>query len=127
MQHFVVEDVTQKPRRNERLIQQRINPNDPIFFLDCAEDEIIFRALFASSSPLHLISAQSTAEITIIQLIKNALQIEMFTLMREIKLPLKRQSWMRYFAFRFLRHHPQPLPYAFERAFIVKSFDQLTR
>src|SRR5687768_4218449 len=43
MEHFVVKNVLEKPKRNERLVQKRVNPNNAIFFLDGAEDKVLLR------------------------------------------------------------------------------------
>ena len=45
MQHLVVEHVFQKPLRHERLGEQRMEPNHPVLFLECPEDEIFLRPL----------------------------------------------------------------------------------
>src|SRR5438270_12128138 len=44
MQHLVIKNVTKEPRRHERLIEERIDSDDAVFFLNGAENEILFRA-----------------------------------------------------------------------------------
>ena len=71
----------EKPERNKRLIEQRIDPDDAIFFLDRPEDEIFFRTLFPPPSPHHFVAAQPATKIALVQLIENRAQIEISSLM----------------------------------------------
>ena len=54
------------------------------------------------------VTAQTSAKIAIIQLIKDPLQIEMFAFVRKIELALKRKLGMSRFTFRFLCHTQGP-------------------
>ena len=102
MQHLVVKDVTQKPQRHERLIERGIDPDDAVFFLDGAENEIILRTMFTPASPHHLITAQASPKVALVQLVENGAQIEVAPFMPQIELALHRQLGMGEFAFRFL-------------------------
>jgi hypothetical protein len=46
MTHFVVKHVFQKPRRHESAIEERMDSNKPVLFLDCAKDNAIAWTLF---------------------------------------------------------------------------------
>ena len=54
MQHLVIEHVLEKPRRNERLVQPRIDADDTVFFLNRAEDEIFALAFLSACAPRQL-------------------------------------------------------------------------
>ena len=84
MQHFVIEDVFQKPARHECLIKQRMNSNDAIFFLDRSKNEMIFRPMFPAASPFHLVVAKPAAKIAPVQLIKDFTEIEMLTFLAKV-------------------------------------------
>ena len=91
MQHFVVKDILQKPGWNERLIEQRMNPNHPIFFLDGAENKILFGPLPAFAAPDYPITAQPAAEVPLIHSLENRAQIEMPTFVPKVELTLHRE------------------------------------
>jgi hypothetical protein len=84
MQHLVKKHVSQKPQRNERLVQRRIDPNHPIFLLDCAKNELFSRSMFSAASPDHFVAAKTLAKMPLIQIIKDCAQIEMRPLMAQI-------------------------------------------
>ena len=128
MQHLVIKNVTQKPERDERLIEQRIDANDAILFLNCAENKIIARSMFASAAPHHLITTKTPAKISLIQIIENSAQIEVFPFMLQIQLALHRQLRVRDFAFCFLGHFlGSPRDWIPAPITILVSFDRLTR
>ena len=81
VQHFVIKNVLEEPERDEWLIEQWINPNDAIFFLDRSENEIFFRTLFTSTAPHHFVTTKPTAKIRVVELIENRAQIEVTPLM----------------------------------------------
>src|SRR5438445_13634994 len=64
MQHFVIEDVLEKPERYEFLIEPGIDANDAIFFLDGSENKILFRTFPAFAAPNHFVTAKTVAEMT---------------------------------------------------------------
>src|SRR5262249_9647334 len=105
MEHFVEENVIQIPARHEHLIQKRVNANHAVFFLNCSKNKMIFWPMFSSTAPFHFVVAQPAVKITSIELIENRTQIEMFSFLSEIELPLHRQPAIRDFPFRFLRHN----------------------
>jgi hypothetical protein len=104
MQHFVVEHVLEKPKRNKRLIQERIDPDDAIFFLNCSEDKIFLRTALLSPAPDHFVPAQAATEMALIKPIENRAEIEMFSLMLQVEVPLHRQFRVRCFPFRLFCH-----------------------
>src|SRR5438874_13507034 len=92
MQHFVIEDVLEKPERYEFLIEPGIDANDAIFFLDRSENKILFRTFAAFASPNHFVTAKAVAEMTRVQFVEKAAQIEITAFDFEPELPLQRQS-----------------------------------
>src|SRR6266496_2255911 len=94
MQHLVIKHVPQKPRRHERLLKCRIDPNDPVFLLYCSKNELFSWPVLASAAPDDLVAAKTTAKIPIIQIIKDGAQIEMHSLITQIQLALHRQLRM---------------------------------
>src|SRR4051812_8285140 len=104
MQHLVIENVLQKPKRNEGLIESGIDPDHAIFFLDRAEDEIFLGPLFATAAPLHFVTAQPAAKVAMIEFVEDALEIEMSTFMPQVQLPLHGQRQMSRLSLSFFRH-----------------------
>jgi hypothetical protein len=100
MQHLVIKHVTQKPKRHERLVQRRIDPNNPIFLLDCAKNEMFSWAVFSSPSPHDLVPPKASTKIPSLQIIKDGAQIEMRSLVTQIQEALHRQLWMSKLPFR---------------------------
>lgn len=92
MKHLVINDVLQKPRWDERAIQQRMNPNDSVIFLNRAENDVILRAELALSPPDDRVSLQPIPEILGVQLFEDGSQIEKPALLSKRKLPLHRQD-----------------------------------
>ena len=76
MTHFVVDDVIEKPRRHKSPVEQWMNADDAIVFLDCAEDDAASRALPAFAPPKNRVATQTIAKITRIQLREMSSQIE---------------------------------------------------
>src|SRR4029077_13601743 len=102
MQHLVIKHVTEKPKRHERLVQRRIDPNDPVFLLDCAKDEIFEWPVLSSPSPDNLVTPKAPTKVPFIQVIKNSAEIEMGPLVTQIQLALHRQVRMSKLSFRLL-------------------------
>src|SRR6266581_6271069 len=94
MQHLVIEHVAQKPGRHERLIQRRIDPNDPVFLLDCAKDKIFPWPMLAPAAPHYVVTAKTSAKISFIQVVEHWAQIKMRLFMAQIQVPLHRQLWI---------------------------------
>ena len=97
MEHFVINHVFQKPSRNEGGIQKRVDPDDAIFFLDCAKYEILFWWQSSPSAPSDRVSFERIVEILSVQFIKNRLEIEVFALVKELKLSLEGEPFDREF------------------------------
>src|SRR4030095_7183581 len=55
VQHFMIEDVLEKPERYAFLIEPGIDANDAILFLDRAENKILFRTFSAFAAPNHFV------------------------------------------------------------------------
>src|SRR2546427_7576822 len=94
MQHLVIKHVPQKPRRHERLVQRRIDPNDLILLLNCPKNEMFSWAVLSSAAPDNLVPAKTSTKIPFVQVIKDGAQIEMRSLVAQIQLALHRQLWM---------------------------------
>lgn len=104
VQHLVVKHVLEKPKRNERLIEPRIYPDDTIFLLNGSENEILFRAPLPSPAPDDFVAAEASAEMARVYAIENIAQIEMASLVLEIELLLHGQPGVSQFSLRFLCH-----------------------
>lgn len=83
VQHLMIENVFEKPNRDEGLIEQGIDSNDAILFLDGAENKIFLGPLFAPASPHHFVTAKAAAKISFVQVIENRAQIEIAAFMLE--------------------------------------------
>lgn len=66
MKHLMVENILQKPERHEGLIQQRIDANDSILFLDRSKNKIIFWPMFSPATPYHFITTQPAAKMSLV-------------------------------------------------------------
>ncbi len=108
VKHFVMEHVFQKPPRHECLIEQGMDTNHPVFFLDRSKNEMVFRAMFSAPSPFHVVITKPAAKIALVQLIKDLTEIEVVAFLAKIKLSLHRQRAIRDLALRFLRHNGDP-------------------
>src|SRR2546430_13559574 len=64
MQHFVIQDVLEEPKRHEALIEPGIDTNDAIFFLDGPENKIFLRTFSAFAAPNHFVTAKTVTEMT---------------------------------------------------------------
>src|SRR5437764_13741383 len=64
MQHFMIQDVLEEPKRHEALIEPGIDTNDAIFFLDGPENKIFFRTFPAFTAPNHFVTAKTVTEMT---------------------------------------------------------------
>src|SRR5262245_36303664 len=102
MQHLVIKYISQEPQRNERLVQRRIDANQPIFFLDSAKNELFSRSMSSPASPNHVVAAKTLAKVASVYVVKNRAQIEMGALVAQIQQPLHRQFRVRQFSFRIL-------------------------
>src|SRR5205807_2802347 len=102
MQHLVIKNVTEEPRRHERLIEERINPDYAVFFLDGAENEILFRAPLPFPAPRHFVTAQLSAEVALVQPIEVCSKIEISSFMLQVEMQLHRQLRVGDFSFCFL-------------------------
>jgi hypothetical protein len=98
MQHLVIKHVAQKPERDKRLIERRINSDHAIFFLDRAKDEIFSGTMLSPATPRDFVAAKTPAKIPFVQVIKDRAQIEMRSLVPQIQLSLHRQFWVRKFS-----------------------------
>ena len=92
MQHFVIQDVLEEPKRHEALIEPGIDTNDAIFFLDRPENKIFFRTFSAFTAPNHFVSAKTVTEMTRVQFVEETAQIEITAFGIEPELLLERQS-----------------------------------
>ena len=90
----MIKHVAQKPQRHERLVKRRIDPNDPVFLLNCSKNELFSWTVLASAAPDDLVAAKTATKIPIIQIIKDGAQIEMRSLMLQIQLALHWQLRM---------------------------------
>src|SRR6202022_501928 len=97
VEHFVIDHVFQKPSRYERCIQKRMNADDSVFLLDCAEDEIFLGRQSSTSAPSDGVSFEGVVEILGVQFVENRLEIEVFALVKKLKLPLEWKPFYREF------------------------------
>src|SRR5438270_10211243 len=91
MKHFVKNYVFEKPRRNKRRVEPRMNPDGPVLFLDRSENEIVFRRELSSLAPRDLVAAQPIAKISRVQPPEDFLKVEVFSLVLKWELPLQRK------------------------------------
>jgi len=106
MQHFVIKNVFKKPAGNERLIEQRMNSNDTIFFLNRAEDEVLARSLLPTSTPHNAITTKTSPKVPLVHTIENLAQIKIAAFVPEIEVPLHWQQRSGHLSFCFfLCHH----------------------
>ena len=87
----MIKHILEKPARNERLIEQRMNADDAIFFLNRTENKIFLRPLPAPAAPDHAIAAQAAAEMPFVHVRKNSAKIKAAALMLKMEVPLHRQ------------------------------------
>jgi hypothetical protein len=66
-----------------------MDADDPVFFLDGAEDKIFFGWQSSTSAPSDGISLQGIVEILSIQFIENRFEIEVFALVKKLELALE--------------------------------------
>jgi len=118
VKHFVIEHVFQKPPRHECLIEQGMDANHAVFFLDRSKNKMVFRSMFSAPPPFHFVITKSPAKIAFVQLIKDLTEIEVVAFLAKIKLSLHRQRAIRDLALRFLRHNGTPA----ERTVILNGF-----
>src|SRR5581483_2376040 len=69
-------------------VQRRVDANHPVFLLDCAKDKIFSRPLLSPPPPHYLVIAQATAKVALVQVVENAAQIKVSSLMAQIQMPL---------------------------------------
>jgi len=101
----MIEDVFEKPARHERLIKQRMNPNDAIFFLNRTEDEIFARPLFPTPAPNNAVTTQLPAKMSFLYALENSAQIKTAAFMLQIEMALHRQHRPRKFSFCLFPSH----------------------
>jgi hypothetical protein len=70
VKHFVVNDILQKPGRNERCVQQRMNTNHFVFFVNRSEDKVFFWGELPFSAPGDPITSQRITEVSGIQFVE---------------------------------------------------------
>ena len=104
MQHLVIKHVTQKPQRYEQLIEQRVDADYAILFLDRAKNEIFSWPMFPPAPPYHFVTPKTPPKISLVQIVKNLAQIEMLPFMLQIQLALHRQLRVGDFSFCFFAH-----------------------
>src|SRR6266403_2988369 len=92
MQHFVIQDVLEEPKRHEALIEPGIDTNDAIFFLDGPENKIFFRTFSVFAVPNQFVTAKTVTEMTRVQFVEETAQIEITAFGVEPELLLERQS-----------------------------------
>src|SRR5882762_1212408 len=68
VKHFVIEHVFQKPSRHECLIEERVNSNHAVLFLNRSKDKMVLGTVFSATPPFHFVIAKSAAKIALIQL-----------------------------------------------------------
>src|SRR5437762_8265014 len=99
-----IKNVTEEPGRHERLIEEGIDPDHAVFFLDGAENKIFFRAPLPFPAPDDFVAAKFAAEISFVQSIEVRPQIEVPSFVLEVELPLHRQLRVADLSFCFFRH-----------------------
>jgi hypothetical protein len=63
VKHLVIDDVFEKPGRNKRRIEQRMNPNDTVLFLDRTKNKVFFRGQSSLASPTDGVAAKRAIKI----------------------------------------------------------------
>src|ERR1700751_3460579 len=63
VKHLVIDDVFEKPRRNKRRIEQWMNPDDTVLFLDRTKYKVFFRGQFSLTSPSDAVAAKGAVKI----------------------------------------------------------------
>jgi len=101
--HLVVNDVLDEPARDECAIEQRMNADEFVAFLDGAEHDLVCGTIAPLLSPHDLIPLQAVPKVAGVQLVEDLAQIEMPSLFREQELPLHWQFG--YCGFALLRGH----------------------
>ena len=66
MKHLVVDDVFEKPRRNKRCIEEWMNPDDPVLFLNGTKNELLSRSMFSPPSPAHFVAAKTLSKMPLV-------------------------------------------------------------
>lgn len=127
MKHLVIEDVFKEPARDERLIEKWMNPNDTVFFLNRAEDEVLARPLLPSPTPHNAITTKTSPKVPLIHTIENRAQIKIAAFVPEVEMPLHRQQWSGQFSFCFFLCHHELLQREKNGPSVYGSPDELTR
>ena len=110
MQHFVIQNVLEKPERDEFLIQPRIDANDAVFFLDSAENKIFLRTFPTFAAPDYLVPTQAIAKVTRVDFVEDMAQIEISAVGFQAELPLQWQPRSCDFSFCPFGHIPFKSP-----------------
>jgi len=66
MQHLVIKHILKKPERHEWSIKCPVDPDNPVFLLDCAKHEMIPGAMFSSPAPHDSVTAKASTKIPLI-------------------------------------------------------------
>ena len=88
VQHLVEDHVLHVPTRNKFAIEQRMNPDNPIIFLNAAEDDHRCGFLATLLSPRDRVLAQTIAEVLTIYFVEDAPQFEVLSLGIKLELSL---------------------------------------
>jgi hypothetical protein len=74
-----------------------VDPDDSVLFLDCPKHEIFFGGQSSPSAPSYGVSLEGIVEILSVQFVKNRPEIEVFALVKKLKLPLEWEPFDREF------------------------------
>lgn len=97
--HLVINHVFQKPDRYESAVEQGMNPDDAIFFMDRPENNLITRPGLALAPPDEAIAFEPVAKVASVQLVEDRAEIEEPPLLLKGELPLHGQARGRDFTF----------------------------
>ena len=70
MEHFVINDVFEEPRWNKWRIQQRMDANHFVLFLDRPEDKVFLGGLLPFPAPSNRVTSQDIVEILGIEFVE---------------------------------------------------------
>src|SRR5688572_21470756 len=76
MEHLVIDHVLEKPCGNECLIQERMDADHAVLFLDGAEDDVVLWPLAAPPPPLNDIATEAVAEVPLVHLVEDVPEIK---------------------------------------------------
>lgn len=84
VEHLVEENVFQIPARHKCLIQQPMDPNDAIFFLDRSKNKMIFRAILSATAPFYSVIVKPATKVAFVELLEDYAQIEVFAFLPQV-------------------------------------------